>query len=99
MAGGRLTGGRGGIRGVVVLQVGGDGSEWVDEVGIDVGLFSIMKTVWQYDKSPDPIPLAETSIGAKGNVHAGPDGFRGTMTPEYKPPELSIEKLKRALHL
>jgi hypothetical protein len=68
-------------------------------VGIDVGLFSIMKTVWQYDKSPGPLPLAEASIGAKGHVHAGPDGFRGTMTPEYKPPELTLDKLKRALGL
>ena len=68
-------------------------------LGLDVGLFSIMKTVWQYDKSPGPLQLAEASIGAKGHVHAGPDGFRGTMTPEYKPPELTIEKLKRSLGL
>ncbi len=68
-------------------------------VGLDVGIFSIMKTVWEYDKSPDPIRLAEMSIGAKGNVHAGPDGFRGTMTPEYQPPDFSLESLKRALHI
>ncbi len=69
------------------------------KVGIDVGLFSIMKTVYQYDKSPDPLKLAEMSIGAKGHVHAGPDGFRGTMTPEYKPPDLSLASLKRSLGL
>jgi hypothetical protein len=69
------------------------------KVGIDVGLFSIMKTVWQYENSPDPLRLAEMSIGAKGNVHAGPDGFRGTMNPEYTPPDLTLDGLKRALHL
>jgi hypothetical protein len=69
------------------------------KVGLDLGFFSIMKTVWDYDKSPDPINLASMSIGAKGNVHAGPDGFRGTMTPEYTPPDLSLAKLKQALHI
>ncbi len=68
-------------------------------VGIDVGLFSIMKTVWRYETSPDPLELASMSIGAKGHVHAGPDGFSGTMSPDYEPPDMSIEGLKSALGL
>ncbi len=69
------------------------------KVGIDVGLFSIMKTVWNYEKSPDPIKLAEMSIGAKGRVQAGPGGFTGTMNPEYTPPDMSLDTLKKALHI
>ena len=69
------------------------------KVGLDVGFFSIMKTVWQYEKSPDPLELASMSIGAKGNVHAGPDGFSGSMTPEYEPPDLSLDALTSALGL
>ncbi len=68
-------------------------------VGIDVGLFSIMKTVWRYDVSPDPLKLASMSIGANGHVHAGADGFRATMDPKYQPPDMSIDGLKRALKL
>ncbi|MCO4760987.1 MAG: DUF4157 domain-containing protein [Myxococcales bacterium] len=68
-------------------------------VGIDVGLFSIMKTVWRYECSPDPLELASMSIGAKGHVHAGADGFSGTMEPEYEPPDMSIEGLKKSLGL
>ncbi|MEY3011723.1 MAG: hypothetical protein RIT45_458 [Pseudomonadota bacterium] len=68
-------------------------------VGIDVGLFSIMKTVWRYDVSPDPLKLASMSIGANGHVHAGPDGFSATMDPQYQPPDMSIEGLKRALKI
>ena len=68
-------------------------------VGIDVGLFSIMKTVWRYSASPDPLQLARMAIGARGNVHAGPDGFSATMNPEYEPPDLTIEGLKRAIGL
>ncbi len=69
------------------------------KVGLDVGLFSIMKTVWRYEKSPDPLRLAEMSIGAKGRVKADAGGFSGEMHPEYQPPDLSLESLKRALHL
>ena len=69
------------------------------KVGIDVGLFSIMKTVWQYEMSPDPLELASMSIGAKGHIHAGADGFSGTMSPEYEPPDMSIDGLKSALGL
>ena len=68
-------------------------------VGLDVGLFSIMKTVWRYDVSPDPLELASMSIGARGNVKAGPDGFSATMDPQYEPPDLSIEGLKKSLGL
>jgi len=68
-------------------------------VGLDVGLFSIMTTVWRYEKSPDPLRLAEMGIGAKGRVQAGPGGFSGSMRPEYTPPDLSLASLKRALHL
>ena len=68
-------------------------------VGIDVGLFSIMKTVWRYDVSPDPLKLASMSIGANGHVHAGADGFRATMDPKYQPPDMSIDGLKRALKI
>lgn len=68
-------------------------------VGLDVGLFSIMKTVWQYDKSPDPLRLADMSIGAKGRVRAGGGGFSASMNPEYRPPNLSLDALKRALKL
>ncbi len=66
-------------------------------VGIDVGLFSIMKTVWRYDVSPDPLELASMSIGANGHVHAGPDGFSATMDPQYEPPDMSLEGIKKAL--
>lgn len=69
------------------------------KVGLDVGLFSIMATVWQYEKSPDPLKLAEMSIGAKGRVKADGNGFSGEMNPEYTPPDLSLDSLKRALHL
>lgn len=69
------------------------------KVGLDVGLFSIMSTVWHYDKSPDPIRLAEASIGAKGRVQAGAGGFSGSMQPQFTPPDLSLDSLKRALHL
>ena len=69
------------------------------KVGLDVGLFSIMKTVWRYEKSPDPLRLAEMSIGAKGRVKADGNGFSGEMNPEYQPPDLSLDSLKRALHL
>lgn len=68
-------------------------------VGLDVGLFSIMKTVWQYDKSPDPLRLGDMSIGAKGRVRAGGGGFAASMSPEYRPPNLSLDALKRALKL
>jgi hypothetical protein len=68
-------------------------------VGLDVGLFSIMKTVWQYEKQPDPLRLAEMSIGAKGRVRAAGGGFQASMNPEYRPPNLSLESLKRALRL
>ena len=68
-------------------------------VGIDVGLFSIMKTVWRYEVSPDPLRLASMSIGAQGHVHAGADGFRATMNPQYQPPDMSIDGLKRALKI
>ena len=68
-------------------------------VGIDVGLFSIMKTVWRYDKSPDPLRLAEMSIGAKGRVKADSSGFSATMNPEYQPPDMSLDSLKRAIGL
>ncbi|MBM4343343.1 MAG: DUF4157 domain-containing protein, partial [Deltaproteobacteria bacterium] len=68
-------------------------------VGLDLGLFSIMKTVWRYDKSPDPIRLAEMAIGAKGRVKADGSGFSASMNPEYQPPDLSLDTLKRALGL
>jgi hypothetical protein len=69
------------------------------KVGLDVGIFSVMATVWSYDKSPDPLKLAEMSVGAKGRVQAGAGGFTGTMNPEYQAPDLSLSSLKRALHL
>lgn len=68
-------------------------------VGIDVGLFSIMKTVWRYGYRPDPLQLARMAIGARGHVHAGPDGFDATMEPEYTPPDLTIAGLKKSLGL
>lgn len=69
------------------------------KVGLDVGLFSIMETVWQYDKSPDPLKLGEMAVGAKGRLQADASGMRATMNPEYNPPDLSIEGLKKALRL
>jgi hypothetical protein len=69
------------------------------KVGVDVGLFSIMKTVWRYEKSPDPLNLAQMEIGAKGRVRAGAGGFSASMDPQYRPPDMSIDSLKRALKL
>jgi hypothetical protein len=69
------------------------------KVGLDLGFFSIMKTVWQYDKSPNPLRLAEMAIGAKGRVQAGAGGFNAEFNPEYQPPDLSLEKLKQAIGL
>jgi hypothetical protein len=66
-------------------------------VGLDVGLFSIMKTVWQYDVVPDPLRLGSFEMNAGADVHAGPDGFRANMRPSYEPPDLSIDGLRRAL--
>ena len=66
-------------------------------VGLDVGLFSIMKTVWRYDSRPDKLELARMAIGARGNIHAGPDGYSATMEPEYTAPDLTIDGLKRSL--
>ena len=69
------------------------------KVGLDLGVVSVMETVWQYDKSPDPLKLGDYSLGAKGRVTADAGGMRGSMKPEYKPPNLSIETLKKALKL
>jgi len=66
-------------------------------VGLDVGLFSIMKTVWNYPFAKKTLPIAQMGIGLKGNVHAGADGLRGSMTPTYSPPTLTLDKLKGAL--
>ena len=69
------------------------------KVGLDLGVVSVMETVWQYDKSPDPLKLAQFDMGAKGRVRADAGGARATMKPEYRPPDLSIETLKKALKL
>jgi hypothetical protein len=58
-----------------------------------------MKTVWRYEKSPDPLNLAQMEIGAKGRVRAGAGGFSASMDPQYRPPDMSIDSLKRALKL
>ena len=69
------------------------------KVGLDLGVVSVMETVWHYDKSPDPLKLAQFDMGAKGRVRADAGGARATMKPEYRPPDLSIETLKKALKL
>ena len=69
------------------------------KVGIDVGLFSIMKTVWRHDAEAARLQLAAMSIGARGQVHAGADGFSASMNPEYEAPDLSLDSLKRAIGL
>ncbi len=69
------------------------------KVGLDLGIVSVMETVWQYNKSPDPLKLGDFAIGAKGRVTADAGGMRASMTPDYKPPELTVESLKKALRL
>lgn len=69
------------------------------KVGLDVGLFSIMATVWQHDAEAARLELARMAIGAQGQVHAGADGFSATMNPQYEAPDMSLDSLKRAIGL
>ncbi len=69
------------------------------KVGLDLGVASVMETVWHYDRSPDPLKLGEFGLGANGRVSADAAGMRASLKPNYKPPELSIGSLKKALKL